>query len=123
MEMAPKDGVEVVLGVKKDVSLGHAIMFGLGGVYVEVLKDVVFRIAPVTITDAKQMVRGIKSAKMFEGARGRELLDIDKIVECIGRLSQLLQDFPQIKELDMNPIIVLPKGRGVKVLDVRVVIE
>jgi len=122
MEMAANDGVEVVLGVKKDPSLGHAIMFGLGGIYVEILKDVVFRIAPVNVCDAKEMVQGIRSAKIFEGARGREVLDMEKTVECIGRLSQLLSDFPQIKELDMNPIIVLPKGRGVRVLDVRMVI-
>ena len=98
-------------------------MFGLGGIYVETLKDVVFHIAPATVCGAKDMIKSIKSAKIFEGSRGREPLDTDKMIECIGRLSQLLSDFPQIKELDMNPIIVLPQGKGVKVLDIRIVIE
>jgi hypothetical protein len=69
------------------------------------------------------MIQSTKAAKLFAGARGKDPLDEETMIECIGRLSQLVADFPQISELDMNPIIVLPRGRGVKVLDVRVVVE
>lgn len=130
MEMAPSwqqledgGGLEVVLGVKKDPNLGHAIMFGLGGIYIEVLKDVTFRLAPLTRKDAEVMIKSIRSAKIFEGIRGRRALDKKALIDAIGRLSQLVIDFPQIKELDLNPILVLPEGRGIKVLDARILIE
>jgi acetyltransferase len=122
-EMAPVGaGVEVVMGTKKDKVLGHMVMFGLGGIYVEIMKDVVFRLAPLTKETAYEMVKSIRAAKILEGARGMPVSDIDALVDCIGRLSALLTDFPQITELDMNPVLVLPKGEGVKVLDARILI-
>ncbi len=123
VEMAPKNGFEFVVGVNKDPSLGHLIMFGLGGVFVEVLKDVSFRLAPLTAKDAHEMIREIKSYKLLKGTRGLPPLDVDAVVDCILRISQLVTDFPQIKELDINPLLVLPKGEGVKVLDGRIVIS
>ena len=122
MEMAPADGLEVILGVNQAPGLGTMIMFGLGGVYVEVLKDVAFAYAPLTKTDALAMIEDLKTAELFEGVRGEAPRDKEKLVECLGRLSQLVTDFPQISELDINPLLSLPQGQGAKVLDVRIVI-
>ena len=123
MEMAPENGTEVILGANKDASLGHMIMFGLGGIYVEVFKDVTFGLAPITKDDAWRMVSEIRSSKIFDGVRGQSALDKEAIVECLGRLSQLLTDFPEIVELDINPLMVFTQGNGVRVLDGRIVIE
>jgi acetyl coenzyme A synthetase (ADP forming)-like protein len=123
MQMAPKDGIEVILGVNKNPGLGTLLMFGLGGIYVEILKDVSFAFAPVTRADALRMITGLRSSKIFAGARGQAPRDIDALVESIGRLSQLVMDFPEIVELDINPLLSLAQGQGAKVLDARVVIE
>ena len=123
MEMAPDDGLEVILGVNKTPGLGTAIMFGLGGIYVEVLKDVSFAFAPVTQNEARQMIDSLQTSELFEGVRGNKPRDKEKLIECIGRLSQLITDFPEIIELDINPLLSLPKGKGAKVLDARIVIE
>lgn len=122
-EMVKGKGVEMILGAVKDGSLGHTIMVGLGGVYVEVFKDVAFGLAPLTHGDALKMISKLKSKNILDGARGQTVLDSDALIECIGRLSQLLMDFPNIKELDINPLLVLPKGKGVRVLDARIVVE
>ncbi len=121
-EMAPTGGFEFVVGVKKDQSLGHLLMFGLGGVFVEVLKDVSFRLVPMTTNDVHELIHEIKSSKLIQGTRGLPALDTDGIVDCILRICQLVVDFPQIKELDINPLLVLPQGQGVRVLDARLVI-
>lgn len=122
-EMIKEKGVEMILGAVKDPGLGHTIMVGLGGVYVEVFKDVAFGLAPLTKGDAQKMLSKLKSKNILDGARGQTVLDSDALIECIGRLSQLLIDFPNIKELDINPLLVLPKGHGVRVLDARIVVE
>lgn len=123
MEMAPKDGIETILGVSKAPGLGTMLMFGLGGIYVEVLKDVSFAFAPLTKRDAEQMITSLKSAELFKGVRGAQPTDTAAIVESIGRLAQLISDFPEIVELDINPLLALSTGKGVRVLDARVVIE
>lgn len=123
MQMAPKNGIEVILGVSKAPGLGTMIMVGLGGIYVEVLKDVSFGYVPLTKQDAHTMIASLHSAQIFEGVRGAQASDIEQLVESIGRLAQLVSDFPEITELDINPLLVLPKGEGVKVLDARIVIE
>jgi len=123
MEMAPDNGTEVILGVNRAPGLGTMIMFGLGGIYVEVLKDVNFAYAPLTKSDSLDMISTLKTSDLFKGVRGEKAKDIEMLSECIGRLSQLVTDFPEIVELDINPLLALPKGEGAKVLDVRVVIE
>lgn len=123
MEMAPTNGLEIILGVNKAPGLGTMVMVGLGGIYVEVLKDVNFGFVPLTYNDALRMIDGLRSAKLFEGVRGQAPADKEMLVESIGRLAQLVTDFPEIVELDINPLLVLPQGEGVKVLDARVVIE
>ncbi len=116
------EGTEVILGLKRDPSFGAVIMFGLGGIFVEIFKDVSFRIAPVSKKAALDMITQIKSSALLQGARGRAVMDIDSIAEAIMRLSQLAVDCPQIKELDINPMIVLEEGKGCFVADTKIII-
>lgn len=118
--MIRTEGEEVILGIKNDVSFGPVLMFGLGGVFVEIFKDVVFRIAPVTSKDVDDMITGIRGYPLLCGARGRDLRDIDNLRECLFRLSALASDFNEIKELDINPLIVFGKGKGSIVADVNI---
>ena len=122
-EMAPSDGVEMVLGCVKDPLFGHMVMIGLGGILVEILKDVSFGMTPLDRATVVRMIDELKARKVLDGVRGGEALDIEVFIETVGRLSQLLADFPEIKELDINPLLVLPKGRGAILLDSRVVLE
>ena len=118
-------GKEVILGMTKDPQFGPMLMFGLGGIYVEVLKDVSFRIAPILPREASEMIDSIKSVELLKGARGEKPVDIDSIKEGLLRLSQLVVDFPVIKELDINPLNVFPadgKG-GCVAIDARISIE
>ncbi len=115
-----KGGKETVLGMAEDPSFGPLIMFGLGGIYVEILKDVQFKIHPLTDLDALDMIKGINSYPLLAGARGELPVDIDAIVEHLLRLSQLLTDFFEIEELDINPLLVFEKGKDCCVLDAKI---
>lgn len=111
---------ETIIGINKDPQFGPMIMFGLGGIYVEVLKDVSFRIAPIARDDAIEMINEIKTIKLLKGARGEAPSDIDSIVEVLLRISQLVMDFPEIIEMDINPLFVKSKGQGSIAGDVRI---
>jgi len=115
-----KGGKEMIIGSKKEPGFGPVIMLGMGGIYVEVLKDVTFRLAPVTNKEADDMIASIKTQKLLQGVRGEKPSDLAKLSECIQKLSQLVTDFEEIKELDMNPVLVMEKGKGCKILDVRI---
>ena len=115
-----KGGKEMILGSKLEPGMGPVVMLGMGGIYVEILKDVTFRLAPLTDQEANDMISSIKTKKLLDGVRGEEPSDINKLSECIQRLSQLVSDFKEIKELDMNPVLVMEKGQGCKILDVRI---
>lgn len=104
-----KGGREVILGMKKDLQFGNVIMFGLGGIYVEVFKDVSFRIAPLNIDDAHAMIKSVKSFALLKGVRGEKMLDINSLAETIVRFSQLSMDYP-IAEMEINPLKVFEKG-------------
>lgn len=106
-EMVAK-GTEVIVGVTRDASFGPVIMFGLGGIFVEVFKDIAFRVAPITRQDALEMINEIKGKAIFDGVRGEEALDVEGIVDILLRVSSLVQDY-DIEELDLNPIIVTEK--------------
>ncbi len=121
-QMARK-GTETILGMNRDPQFGPLLMFGLGGVLVEVLKDVAFRLAPVNDVSAEAMVTGIKAHKLLEGFRGEAPRDVAKIRECIQRLSQLVTDFEAITELDINPLLVYEEGAGARVLDARILLK
>ena len=115
-----KGGKEMIIGSKLEPGMGPVVMLGMGGIYVEILKDVTFRLAPLTDQEANDMISSIKTKKLLDGVRGEEPSDINKLSECIQRLSQLVTDFKEIKELDMNPVLVMENGQGCKILDVRI---
>jgi acetyl coenzyme A synthetase (ADP forming)-like protein len=115
-------GREAIIGTLFDPSFGPLIMFGLGGVFVEALGDVVFRVHPVTDIDAAEMIRQVKGYKLLEGTRGEKGVDLESLEEAIQRISQLVGDFPEIAELDINPFVVFEPGRRPMALDARVVL-
>jgi 4-hydroxybutyryl-CoA synthetase (ADP-forming) len=114
---------ETILGANQDPTFGPVIMFGLGGIYVEVLKDVVFRIAPIDDCEAKNMVESIKTIKLLKGVRGEKPSDLTAIANSLQRLSQLVVDFPEIKEFDINPLLVLEVDKGARVVDARIILK
>jgi acetyltransferase len=120
--MAPK-GREVILGMKRDPHFGPILMFGLGGIYVEALKDVTFRVAPIRELSAYGMVRGIRAIKLLEGVRGEPRADFLAVEDCLKRLSQLACDHPEIDEIDINPLMVYAEGKGAGVIDARIILK
>jgi acyl-CoA synthetase (NDP forming) len=118
-EMVPSS-TEVIVGSTKDPHFGPALMFGLGGIFVEVLKDVTFRIAPITEQDAREMIIEIKAYPILKGYRGQPPADIDAIVRILLNTSKLVMDHLDIKELDLNPIMVYEKGA--KTVDARIIL-
>ena len=121
-EMIKEKGLEMILGAFKDPALGSAIMLGFGGIYVEVFKDVVFGLNPLRRKDVYKMLAELKSKKLLEGARDSGVKDEEALVDSVLRLAKLIKDFPEILELDINPLLVLKKGQGIRVLDARVII-
>jgi len=118
-EMA-KPGIEVIVGCIKDRQFGHAVMFGLGGVFVEVLEDVTFRIVPLTRYDAEEMIKEVKGYKVLKGYRGFKA-DINSIVDIILKVSKMVSEIGIINQLDLNPIYVYEKGA--KVVDARIILD
>ena len=121
-EMAPPGGLEVLIGMNRDPQFGPLVTFGLGGIYVEALKDVTFRVAPFTRLDAQAMLSEIRSKALLDGVRGKPAVDKDAIVDVLLRMGQLVQDFPEIAEFDINPLIVYPKEQGAIAIDMRLVL-
>ena len=119
-EMAPPS-TEVIVGSIKDPQFGPALMFGLGGIFVEVLKDVTFRIAPITEDDAREMITEVKAYPLLKGYRNMPPADIDAIIKIILNTSKLVMEHQEIKELDFNPIMVYEKGA--KTVDARIILE
>jgi acetyl coenzyme A synthetase (ADP forming)-like protein len=118
-----KGGREVIIGVNRDPQFGPLIMFGLGGIYVEALKDVTFRVAPIDRRAATEMLGEIRSYKLLRGVRGEKPSDQVAIVDTLLRISQLVTDFPEIVELDINPLMVFEQGRGVLGIDMRLALK
>jgi len=116
-------GVEVIIGVKRDPQFGHAVMFGLGGIFVEIMKDVTIRIAPVDHREALKMIQEVQGYRLLEGARGSAKSDIQALAETIVRVSHLAESLPNLVELDINPLIVLPEGAGVKAVDALMIFD
>ncbi len=121
-KMAPP-GQEVILGVSKDPGFGHLLMFGLGGIYVELFKNVTFRLAPIGRNNARRMITGIKGFEILTGFRGKPEADLEKLEKLLVSLSRMVMDNPQIKELDINPLLVHEKGRGATVADIIITFE
>jgi len=117
------EGIEVIVGVTQDPSFGPIIMFGLGGIYAELMKDVAVRLHPLTDVDAHELVDSIKMAKLFEGSRGAAPSDTQSLEDLLLRLSALVEDIPQIAELDLNPVKVMERGKGYWVVDARIMVR
>jgi acetyltransferase len=120
-KMVPS-GLEVLIGMNRDPQFGPLVTFGLGGIYVETLKDVTFRIAPISALDAKEMLGEIRAYPLLDGVRGEPPVDKDAIIDAILRIGQLVTDFPDIMELDINPFVVYPEEGGGIALDMRLVL-
>jgi acyl-CoA synthetase (NDP forming) len=116
-------GVEVMVGVTADPLFGPLIAFGLGGVHVEILGDVCFRVTPLTDRDASEMVRTIRGHRLLEGYRGHPPADVKALEEVLLRISFLVEQLPEITELDLNPIFALPPGEGCQIVDARIRVE
>jgi acetyltransferase len=117
------EGIEVIVGVTQDPSFGPIIMFGLGGIYAELMKDVAVRLHPLTDVDTRELVGSVKMAKLFEGFRGAAPSDTQSLEDLLLRLSALVEDIPQIAELDLNPVKVMERGKGYWVVDARIMVR
>jgi acyl-CoA synthetase (NDP forming) len=115
-----KGGVETMIGVAADPLFGPLIGFGLGGIYVELMGDMRFRIAPLTDRDADELIHDIRGFPLLEGYRGQPAADVDALRDVLLRLSRLADDVPEIVELDLNPVIALPRGHGCRIVDARI---
>jgi len=116
-----RQGVEVIIGMSKDAQFGPVLMFGLGGVLVEILKDVAFRIVPLVKRDAKEMIREIKGFPLLQGYRGSEPVDIENLENMLLKVSEFIEKTPEVKELDLNPIFAYKDGAVA--VDARVILE
>ncbi|MEO0294800.1 MAG: acetate--CoA ligase family protein, partial [candidate division WOR-3 bacterium] len=119
-KMVKGDFKEIILGLKKDERFGHILLFGLGGIFVEVFKDVTFRLSPVSVEEADDMIREIKFYPFLKGVRGEKERDIEKVKDFILRLSSFSQFANEIKEMDLNPVFVFEKGKGAFIADARI---
>ncbi len=118
-----KQGTEIILGAKRDEAFGATVMVGLGGIFAEIFDDVALRVAPLTYTDAEEMIEELKGHKLFTGFRGRPPLDRKALIDAILCLSDLMITFPTVRQVDINPLKLLEKGKGCYAVDVRVEIE
>lgn len=121
-QMVPAGGVEVLVGMNRDPQFGPLVTFGLGGIYVETLKDVTFRVAPFSPQEAEEMLDEIRAHAILDGVRGKPAMDKKAIVNTLLRIGQLVQDFPEIAELDINPLMVYPRDQGAIAIDMRLIL-
>jgi len=122
-EMVPAGGLEVLVGMNRDPQFGPLVTFGLGGIFVETLKDVTFRVAPFSIEEAQDMMNEIRAHALLDGVRGKPPVDKDAIVDTLLRIGQLVQDFPEIVELDINPLMVYEQNQGAIAIDMRLILK
>jgi acyl-CoA synthetase (NDP forming) len=115
-------GKEVIVGMNRDPSFGPLMMFGLGGIYVEVLRDIAFRVAPLDRREAHEMASEIRASNLLRGVRGERPTDLEALVEALLRLSQMVMDLAEIVEFDINPLTVFEEGRGVIGIDMRLIL-
>ena len=115
-------GVETILGVKRDPVFGPVVLFGLGGIFVELLGDVTQRLAPFGVEEAHEMLREVKGFPLLDGAHGAEPSDVDALAEALSRLSAFAHEYAdRIESIDINPFLVLPKGQGALALDALII--
>jgi len=122
-KMAPKGAVEVVVGAIRDPVFGPAIMFGLGGIFIEVFRDVSFRVVPFSEQDAEEMIKEVKAYKIIRGYRNIAPRDVDSLIKIIMAVQNLVKENPEINEMDLNPILSYEKGKGALAVDVRIILK
>jgi acetyltransferase len=120
--MAPP-GLETLIGMSRDPQFGPLVTFGLGGIFVEALADVAFRLAPLSPAEAGEMLGEIRGSPLLEGTRGQPASDREALTQALLRVAQLAMDFPEIEEIDINPFVVYPEGKGGLALDLRVILQ
>jgi acyl-CoA synthetase (NDP forming) len=113
-------GVETIIGVTDDRLFGPLVAFGLGGIHVEVLQDIHFRVAPLTDRDADDLLHEVRGYRLLEGYRGHPAADIEALRDIVLRIARLAEEVPEIVELDLNPVIALPPGSGCRIVDARI---
>jgi acetyltransferase len=123
VEAMVRGGHEVLVGAQRDPTFGPVVVFGMGGIYVEILQDVTFRLAPIRSLSAVHMVSAVRASAILNGVRGEPPADLPALYEAIERVSQLIVERPEVSELDLNPLIVRPKGQGVVAVDARVALD
>jgi acyl-CoA synthetase (NDP forming) len=116
-------GVETMIGISDDPMFGPLVAFGLGGINVEILRDVHFRLAPLTDNDADELLHGIRGLPLLQGYRGHPPADLEALRELLLRISRLAVDVPEVAELDLNPVIALAPGQGCRVVDARIRVQ
>lgn len=121
--MASPGYIEVIVGATRDQTFGPVVMFGIGGIFVELLRDVSFRLAPLDSDDAEDMIKEIKGYKLLEGYRGMPPRDIEAIKDILVRTSRIIADIDKIQDIDLNPIMLYEKGKGAITVDVRVILK
>lgn len=122
-KMAKKGIAEVIIGGVRDKNFGPVLMFGFGGIFVEIFKDVSYRVCPIKREEAKRMIKSIKAFPLLNGYRGQPKGDIDQLVDIMIKCCELLSKNPEISELDLNPVIVFEAGKGIIVVDARVILK
>jgi succinyl-CoA synthetase beta subunit len=115
-----RGGREVIVGMTHDPKFGPLVMFGLGGIYVETFSDVVFRVPPITDLEAQEMIRQLRGYRLLEGVRGEPAVDLPGLAEILERFSKLVDDLPQLAEVDVNPLMVFPEAKDFRAVDIRV---
>jgi acetyltransferase len=115
-----RGGREVIVGMVQDPKFGPLVMFGLGGIYVETVRDVVFRVPPLSDLDAREMIRQIRGYQLLEGVRGEAKVDLEGLAEVLGRFSQMVEELPAVAEIEINPLMVFPEAKDFRAVDARV---
>ena len=118
-----KGGVEMAIGMMRDPQFGPMVMCGMGGIFIEVVKDVVFKLPPVTADDAREMLQSLKSSQLLTGYRGKPPVDTEPLIRTLVTVSDLVRDFPHIHELDINPFAACPPGSSGGVIDARIILR
>jgi len=122
-KMIEKGIVEIIIGSMRDINFGPVLMFGLGGIFVEIFKDVSYRVCPISQDEANKMIRSIKAFPLLDGYRGQPKADNERIIDTLLKCCRLLIENPEIEQLDLNPVIVFEKGRGLMVVDARIILR
>ncbi|MFW9951321.1 MAG: acetate--CoA ligase family protein [Candidatus Thorarchaeota archaeon] len=122
-KMVKQGIVEIIIGAQRDRSFGPVLMFGLGGIFVEIFKDVSYRVCPISREEATRMIKSIKAFPLLNGYRGQPKGDIEQLIDVILKCCNLLMENPEITELDLNPVIVFESGKGVVVVDARIILK